>query len=321
MGIESRPMNSLIRQTLIAAALCGSAVIAQARIERVVEKTFAVNGAGTLRVETQGGEIRITPSSDSVVHITAKQKIRADDDRQADELLKKLELTIEQTGNDVRIVSKYERQPSGFHFGSWPPVNVDVIVSLPANFATDLHTSGGAIIVGDMNGKAELHTSGGNLKLGKMGGPVDAHTSGGSITLDQAEAAVELKTSGGNITVGRVAGRANLETSGGSIKIESVSRMLRAHTSGGSIRANFSGPLSDDCLLDTAGGSVHVTVDKAAAFKLDASTSGGSVDAQGLTLTLETSSKNRGKLVGAVNGGGPLLRLHSSGGSIVVRTI
>ena len=118
-----------------------SAVIAQARIDRVVEKTFSVAGAGLLRVETQGGEIRVAASNESVVRVTARQKIRADSDAQADELLKKLELTIEQNGNDVRVVSKYERQGSGFHFGSWPPVQVDIVVTVPANFATSLHTS------------------------------------------------------------------------------------------------------------------------------------------------------------------------------------
>jgi hypothetical protein len=79
------------------------------------------------------------------------------------------------------------------------------------------------------------------------------------------------------------------------------------------------GPLTEDCTLSTSGGGVSVTVDKSAAFELDASTSGGSVDADGLTLTLRDSNKGRSRLAGAVNGGGPLLKLRSSGGSITVR--
>ena len=49
-----------------------------------------------------------------------------------------------------------------------------------------------------------------------------------------------------------------------------------------------------------------------------ASTSGGSVDAEGLTLTLEKGGRSR--LAGNVNGGGPLLKLRTSGGNIEVRT-
>src|SRR3954467_11576307 len=122
-------MNSLTRSLATAAALAVFTVAAHAKIERTIEKSFAVKGTGTLKVDTQGGEIRISPSNDPVVKITVKEKIRADTDAEADELLKKLELTLEQNGNDVVASAKYERQPSGFHFGSWPPVNVDFVIT------------------------------------------------------------------------------------------------------------------------------------------------------------------------------------------------
>lgn len=311
-------MNSL-RCLLFVSFAFASAAVGHARIDRVVEKSFRVDGVGVLRVETHGGEIRVSPGADREVRVIAKQRINASTDAEADELLTKLDLTMEQQGNDVRLVAKYERQPSGFRFRSWPPVQVSFEIVVPASFSTSLNTSGGAIIVGDLNGKADLRTSGGGIKLGKMGGPVDARTSGGAISLEEARGSVELKTSGGNISVGRVAGPADLSTSGGSIKIESVASSLRAHTSGGSIRANIAGPLKDECSLSTSGGSVSVTLDKAAAFQLDASTSGGGVEAAGFSLAVEKISRDRNKLAGTVNGGGPLLKLRSSGGGISVR--
>ena len=66
-------------------------------------------------------------------------------------------------------------------------------------------------------------------------------------------------------------------------------------------------------------GSVSVTLDKSAAFQLDASTSGGGVEAAGFSLAVEKISRDRNRLAGAVNGGGPLLKLRSSGGGISVR--
>jgi hypothetical protein len=308
------------RFLVTAGLVAASVLVAHARIERVVEKKFQVAGAGTLRLETQGGAIKVMPSNDSVVSITAKQKIRADTEAEADELLKKLELTFEQNGNDVRAVSKYERKPAGSSFRSWPPVEVEFIATVPASFATDLRTSGGPITLGDLAGKVEARTSGGGIKLGKMGSEVSAHTSGGGISLEEGRGPVDLHTSGGNITVGRVAGPAKVSTSGGSIKVDSVQSVLNAHTSGGSVRANIKGPVKEDCTLSTSGGSVHVSVDKTAAFRLDASTSGGSVDADGLTITLEKTTRDRNKLAGVVNGGGPLVKLRSSGGGISIRT-
>ena len=295
-------------------------VSAEAKVERVVEKSFTVQPGGTLRLETQGGEVRVAPSADNVVRVTAREKIRAASETEADELLKKLDLTIEQSGNDVTARAKYERQGIGFHFGSWPPVSVDFIVTVPASFLTDLHTSGGGITVGDLAGRVNARTSGGSIKLGKIGAAVDARTSGGGVTLESGRGPVTLHTSGGSITVGVVSGEAELSTSGGGIRIEAVEGSLRASTSGGSIRAGIAGPLKGDCSLSTSGGSVKVTVDKTAAFRLDASTSGGSVDAEGLTITLEKSNRGRTQLSGAVNGGGALLKLRSSGGDVVVQT-
>ena len=313
-------MKLTSRFALSAGLLALAPFAAHAKIERTVEKTFTVQPGGALHVDTQGGEIRVTPSADGAVKVTARERIRADSEAEADELLKKLDLTIEQTGNDVSASAKYESQMPGFHFGSWPPVNVDFIVTVPASFSTDLHTSGGGITIGDLAGKVYARTSGGGIKLGKLGSTVDARTSGGSVTLDEARGSAALHSSGGSITVGRVLGPAEISTSGGGIKIDSVEGSVQAHTSGGSVRAGIAGALKEDCVLSTSGGSVHVTVDKSAAFRLDAATSGGSVDAAGLTITLEKSDRSRSRLAGSVNGGGPLLKLRSSGGGIEVKT-
>ncbi|MEY2879849.1 MAG: hypothetical protein RLZZ15_2229 [Verrucomicrobiota bacterium] len=292
-----------------------------AKIERLVEKSFTVAPGGKIRLETQGGEIRVAPGADGVVKITAKEKIRASTEAEADEIVGKLDLSFEQSGDTVSAVSKYPKPPLGFHFGAWPPVQVDFVVTVPASFAAELRTSGGIITVGDLDGKIHARTSGGDIKLGKLGGDVDAHTSGGHVSLGAARGTVKLGTSGGNISAGPVAGAADLSTSGGHIKIESVTGALRAHTSGGNIRARLGGPLKEECSLHTSGGSVRVDLDRTAAFRLDAATSGGSVDAQGLTITLEKPSRNRTALAGNVNGGGPLLKLRTSGGDVVVKTL
>jgi hypothetical protein len=311
-------MNLLLRLSL-GVLLATPFLSASARIERVVEKSFTAPSAGVLRLETQGGEIRVMPSSDRVVHITARQSIRASTEAEADEMLKHLDLAFEQTGNDVRATARYDKA-RGFFAGVWPPVKVDFIVTVPADFATELRTSGGAIEVGNLQGRVDARTSGGSIKLATLGGAVDARTSGGSITLTEARGPVKLETSGGNITVGRVLeGPADLSTSGGGIRIDAVENLVRARTSGGSVQAGITGSLREDCVLSTSGGSVRVAVAKGAAFRLDASTSGGRVDADGLTLTLDGNRTGRSQLSGTVNGGGPVLKLRSSGGNITVR--
>ena len=294
-------------------------VSAFAKIERVVEKTFTVQPGGTFKAETQGGDVRVEAGPGDTVKVVAKQKIRANTDADADELLKDLTLTIEQQGNDVVAIAKYPQKTFGWLRGFWPPVQVDFIVTVPSRFNTNLKTSGGDIIVGDLAGTMVAHTSGGDVKLGQIDGTVDAGTSGGDVRLASCSGVTKLRTSGGDVTAERIAGPADLSTSGGDIVAKHVANTLQAHTSGGDIEAGIAGDLKGECSLGTSGGDVTVTIDKSASCQLDASTSGGGVQAAGLTITLEGGGIGKRRLEGKVNGGGPLLKLRTSGGDIDVR--
>jgi hypothetical protein len=303
--------------SLLLAIVCAAVlpVSALAKIERVIEKSFAVSSGGQLTVETEGGNVSVQTGGDSAVKVVARQTIRASSEREADELLERLKLTIEQNGNDVTARAKYDRKGWGRN-----PVTVDFTVTVPARYNVTLGTSGGDVRVADLEGKVRARTSGGNITLGKIGGTVDANTSGGNVSLVEGSGRVSLETSGGNIRVERSVGETILDTSGGDIEVKSVEGTLHAETSGGNVTAGIEGALKGDCVLDTSGGRVKATVDKAAAFALDASTSGGDVRADGLTITISGGGVGKSKLSGKVNGGGPLLKLHSSGGDIVIAT-
>jgi Putative adhesin len=308
--------NRLFSAAALAVALTASA---SAKVERVVERSFQVQPGVHINVTTSGGEVRVESSNDSVVRVVAKEHIRAGSDAEADDILKKLTLTIEQSGNSVTASASYENS-MGFHFGSWPPVEVDFVVTVPTSASADLKTSGGDVIVSDLEGAVHAHTSGGDIKLGAIGGNIDASTSGGNVVLVEGRSSVRLSTSGGNVSAKHLMGVSDLRTSGGDIKVDSVENTLKAETSGGDVKAGFDGGLKGDCSLSTSGGQVKASVGKEVGFHLDASTSGGQVDASGLTITIDHGGLGRSSLAGQVNGGGPLLRLRSSGGDIEVST-
>ena len=297
--------------------LLGAPGLLHAKINRTVEKNFTVPPGGDLKVQTSGGDINVVTGTGSEVKVTARERINADSEEKADELLKDLTLTIEQQGGNVTATAKYARQ-AGWHWGS-TPVSVSFTVVVPSRYNVDLNTSGGDIRVASIKGHARLRTSGGNLKLDRIEGEVDGNTSGGDISLSEGMAAVKLSTSGGNIHVERAGGEADLSTSGGDIVIDSVRSRLTATTSGGDIKANIEGAIKGECTLSTSGGNVSVAIDRNTAFDLKAHTSGGDVDAAGLTIVIEHGGLGKSSLSGKVNGGGPLLSLGTSGGNIRLR--
>jgi translation initiation factor IF-1 len=299
--------------------LAALAAPARAKIERVVEKSFPVAPGGTLRVETEGGFIRVEISNEPTVKVVARERIRAGSEAEADELLQDLSLLIEAHGNEVTATAKYDRASSFLKFGN-RPVQVDFTVTVPARFSAELNTAGGDIVVGDLDGKLRARTSGGNVRLGRISGVIDAGTSGGNVELVEGKTETKLRTSGGNIIMGHIAGPADVSTSGGDIKVDQIEGALSAHTSGGNVSAGFVGGLRGPCELSTSGGRVRATLEPTTGFNLDASTGGGAVRADGLTITLEKGGVGKSRLSGAVNGGGPALKLRSSGGDIIIAT-
>ncbi len=251
-------------------------------IERVSTRSFSVPAGGILHVETNGGVIQVRLSAGRVVTISAKRKICADSEAQADELLKAFTLSCTQQGNEITARAKYDGLRPMFHAGSWPPVQADFFITVPANFAVDLDSSGGRVTVGDLPGFVHAHTGGGELNLGRIGGGIEAATGGGSVWIESAE------------------------------------NTLQASTGGGSIRAAISGAIKGDCEVRTSGGSMHLTVDRMAGFMLDAITSTSHVEIDGLPITVAKGGPGRSQLTGSVNGGGPLFRLRSDSGSIEI---
>lgn len=292
--------------------------VAEAKITRVVEKTFAVQAGGNLKASTEGGDITIRTADTLQVQVEVKQVCRASTEAEADEMLKKLTLSMEQVGNDVTVEARHEKRGAGSWFGNWPPVTVSYVITVPRTYNLNLNTSGGDIAVASVQGNVRARTSGGDLEFARIEGDLDAGTSGGDITLMEGTARARLTTSGGDITVDRAGGQTEVSTSGGDITLRTVAQLVSASTSGGDVHAVITEPIARDAELSTSGGDVRVEVAKGASFQLDASTSGGDVRAEGITITLEQGGSGKSRLVGAVNGGGPRLKLRSSGGDIKV---
>ncbi len=167
--------------------------------------------------------------------------------------------------------------------GGWGSYTISVKfrIKVPEKYDLDLKTGGGSIDVSDLNGKIDARTSGGSIELGRIKGDVD------------------------------------INTSGGSIKVDEVIGNIDAHTSGGSIKATISKQPTKDAKLSTSGGSVTAYLLPSIKVDLDASTSGGRVKSD-FDVDGEVSKRS---VRGEINGGGPKLKLKTSGGSVSVRKL
>jgi DUF4097 and DUF4098 domain-containing protein YvlB len=323
MNHSLAPLLRLRPLALLAAGALCAALPARAETDGSIRKTFDVTPGGKLVVEVAGSKVEVEGTTGSQVVVEYTRVVSADSPEAEARILKEREVTLAQSGNTVSLVE--QRPASGSnHSGSfWDLITgrdrgfrskFHVLIKVPSQFNVDLRTSGGGIELANVSGQIDARTSGGSLVFREITGPVEGRTSGGSIRVEHYQGDMNLSTSGGSITAEDGKGRLNLKTSGGGITISGASGNVSASTSGGSIRLALTTTPDGENRLSTSGGSITVSVPAGSPVDIDAATSGGSVSTD-LAVT-STTTKERNRFVGSLNGGGPLLHLRTSGGSI-----
>jgi DUF4097 and DUF4098 domain-containing protein YvlB len=197
-------------------------------------------------------------------------------------------------------------------------------------------TAGGYITVKSVRGDAELQTAGGYVDVGNAGGDVQVETAGGAIHVNNAAGSVTAGTGGGSITVGKAGGTVTIhemagpvqigaaaavrcESGSGGVRVSNIAGPMRVTTAIGSIIASLlAGARFRDSFLETGNGDVTVLIPSNLGVTIRAATDRGRVvsDFPGLaqrTVGMQVLAE------GPVNGGGPLLRIAGTGGTIFIK--
>ena len=325
-----------MKLTMLVLALTSCAALAAT--EEQTNKTFQVTSGGTLVVDVDFGSINVVTNSTDAVVINVWRKVTRSSMDKEQKFLSENPVIFMQEGNTVTVRCHPAIKEKFHWFGGFENRNeAKYTIQVPAQFNARLNTSGGGIAVSNLTGEVKADTSGGGLRFTQIqgpltgdtsgggirvtdcGGPIKIHTSGGGIDVTGGSGSLDGDTSGGAIAVKSFKGPVSVGTSGGSITIENVAGQVRGDTSGGSIFAVLLSPLPGDVSLSTSGGGVTVKVPADVAFNLDAETSGGGVRCD-LPVTVQGKPEND-RIKGPVNGGGPVLRLGSSGGGIHVQKL
>jgi len=269
-------------------------------------KSFNLS-SGDLFVSTSGGSIRVEGGNANSVKVEMYVKSNKHSDSKIKEMLEEdYEIRIEKSGSRIEAVAKKVSKN-----WSWNGISISFVVYTPEKFACDLNTSGGSLKISGVSGRNhELKTSGGSITAEDMSGDLEARTSGGSITVKDFVGELDAKTSGGSIKLSNIKGDIDVSTSGGGITIDDAQGAVYASTSGGSINADIS-KLEDQLVLKTSGGSVRATIPSGLGLDLDLR--GNRVNTSLNNFSGESKSD---RVNGTVNGGGILVQLSTSGGSV-----
>jgi len=208
-----------------------------------------------------------------------------------------------------------------------------------------LQTGGGSIRVASAKGKITAETGGGSVVIlsGLQGAILE--TGAGNIQVQHCDGNVKATTGGGSIDLGDLGGPAQIETGGGSIRLASAKGVVSAETGSGSIElggvpsahaetgsggivAKFtsSSEVHSDSMLQTAVGDITVYLSPSMNISIRAAidvANGHTIRSDFPEIRVSTEGGEWGpksvSAAGALNGGGPVLKIRTSSGNIVLR--
>jgi DUF4097 and DUF4098 domain-containing protein YvlB len=188
-------------------------------------------------------------------------------------------------------------------------------------------TGGGSVVILSGLQGAVLETGAGNIQVQHCDGNVKATTGGGSIDLGDLGGPVQIETGGGSIRLASAKGVVNAQTGSGSIELGGVPS-AHAETGSGGIIAKFtsSSEVHSDSMLQTAVGDITVylsaSMNVSIRAEIDAA-NGHTIRSDFPEIRVLSEGGEWGpksvSAMGTLNGGGPVLKIRTSSGNIVLR--
>jgi DUF4097 and DUF4098 domain-containing protein YvlB len=191
-----------------------------------------------------------------------------------------LEIVEHQRGNAVDIEL---RQPHHTHFSIGIETRrTELEIRLPRSVKINVHSADGNVVAKGLEGEMDFATGDGRLELEDVDGSLRAHTSDGSVRVSGRFDVLELRTSDGRVEV---------EARPGS----QLREAWDVRSSDGSVKLRIPGDLAANVELHTNDGSITTNI----------------------PIAVEGSFGSH-DIRGKMNGGGILLTVHTSDGSVTL---
>ncbi|HXN49149.1 MAG TPA: DUF4097 family beta strand repeat-containing protein [Bryobacteraceae bacterium] len=270
--------------------------------------TYNLKPGGRLSVDNYNGSVEILGWEKDSVQITGTKYAGRE------QLLKDIKIETKADDNSVTI---HTVRPS-WHGNSGAKYSIRV----PFKVELDrIVSSNGQIRVEDVQGNSSLETSNGAVRLRKVEGRLDAKTSNGAIEADGLTGDATLRTSNGSIRLDRMFGALDARTSNGGVHIRlgkpKAGEPVKLGSSNGSIELEVEELDNNEIHASTSNATITLRLPPPIKARLRASTSNGGISTEFDVTTHGAMGKNF--LEGEINGGGPLIDLSTSNGTIKVQ--
>ncbi|HEY6219006.1 MAG TPA: DUF4097 family beta strand repeat-containing protein [Gemmatimonadaceae bacterium] len=289
-------MRALLRSLLLASV---AATTAAAQRDTTFTWSKRLGDGGRLTIRNINGPIDVRAASGDRAEVRAT--VRAEYRGNA----RDVDFDVrEHSSTDVEICTVYQGRSVCDRDHSWNNIRVRVtyVVELPKSMRLRVETGNGEVSIVQTVGDVDATSGNGDVTIKESTGRVTASSGNGDVIITSAQGPVRTSTGNGRVEVTAAKGPVEASTGNGDILVKM-----------GSLPADAA-PM----VFSTGSGNVRVTLPGDFNGEIDASTGNGSVDSDfEVRLTGRLNSSHMRGTIG--NGNGPLIKLRSGNGRLVLR--
>jgi hypothetical protein len=226
------------------------------------EQRFSINGAATLDIMNDIGNITIVAGSDDEIVIQAHKTAWGSNQATANAALEDLKIITTQDNNNVTVRVEPIDTVYIFAFRARPD-SVAFTITVPTNTTVITQSNVGDIALSKTIGNANLQTEFGDVNVIDMKGSLTVDTNSGKVMAQQVQAnkqTIDLRSEFGSITLeGATAGDINIHSNSGELKLENIEATGGIVLSSEFGRVQFKSGKADMLSIEANSGAVNLT--------------------------------------------------------------
>jgi DUF4097 and DUF4098 domain-containing protein YvlB len=206
-------------------ACCAAAVSAREQVSRDFQKSVALAGGRTLRIEHSMGNITIHTHASGEVQISASIKCSSSRADEAREGCDRIKIEVDESGSGVRVRTEY---PSSDFFARWHNLSysVNYDITMPETAALELRNRFGAVSVTDLHAPASIDSGNGKVLLTGGHGRQRIENSFGDVEVTHCDGDVTIVNTNGQVTANDIGGALDVRNHFGGIRATGIGRRV-----------------------------------------------------------------------------------------------
>jgi hypothetical protein len=297
-----------------------------------VDRNFKLpSGITTVKVQNQFGDIQVDSASDNTISAKAQIKMRFN---HKPLLQNQFRLVGEVQGDTLLI--KLDAPPK--RFGSFNRLyfNSNIILNVPNGLSVTVENSAGDVEVASISGNLNVEAIAGDVRIKSVGrdlklsskfgdvdidnimGNADISTQSGEINIDNIMGNADISTQSGEINIKTINGNSRIESISGEVTLEKAYQPVNIELKSGNLRINLA-KISGNCDIDLTSGNIELGIPADAHFALNTESMSGNIESNFNVAVKRDFARVTAS--GAINGGGPLIKVRNKSGNIRVNKI